>query len=1013
MSSYEAKRLLNLTEEPRYETAMAMSENKMTVVTETTWKSSNPTGPPSTTISRANSDVSLYMPVRRRSVIQKPGVATRSNSTHESPALTRPTFRYSHPPTPSLSRQQSFESHRSGVLSMPPRIRDPDVPRVVTPCEDEYQSIGAFKLGSLRIVNGTASPVSPEADKSRQTRDTSQGNPSGRDSYFSRPPQREQPGTTADRAPAAAMKIEAPQPRPMSLSPHATSFLHLDVVSVSSGLASGNSVSATSNVPDYLADLTFSPFSLQEPPPTSPKLQTTSKATALDDHLFEDELHAEYSAVEVLDVREDSNAKLSTSVDSDMTRTVSRTDSGFASGRTPSEASHKPLVKADSGYSSNVSLRSFQSKAQERELTLPLEKRLSESSHRAVSVQSEERSLSSLSHSSHPVPPQREAPPPPVPPKDYPPISPTQSKASTGTRKSGSSLGHAGSTSRARSTPTPIKSHRSPDHGPKSPESLPRTPVSAKSTRSDRSTSALSIGSGSHKPSKLQRLLSSARRPAPGPLTVHATHVEEKASIPAIPHHVEHKLHEHSGLFPLTTRKLALKPRASLDTLKTIFSVGSVEASHEALSNVPSVPPVMESAAEHATEGKEASWRHTLQAVPTSIAHVAAHIIPKKPIPRKPVPDRQSSVRSTAPDAPVKGTSPETILVSEAELSTYTSVRTSLGENAYDAAYIAMASSREGSLSPQIVSRTLSITESTFRHLEMRSPGLANSPLNLPSPALPSPLLARTIAPDQARASPPVSMVTRRPASLRVPPPLRAQSSTASLSRKASRESIHSYPSAQPPVVRQSSRDSIRSHPAYPQGVDNASELSGDSPPIPPMNPRRISSFRHSQPLDYSGSPNWDVQTDHDSSRQASRSNSLHGGSRRNSLSSAPGQEGFGIQRPSSAQAWQVRTTKQQLRHRSSYDSWNPDQRRVQYGYAPSMSNGYTAQSKPIYDPWNSNSQFDPGHGQGLQDGRYPPYVPRGHHRNRSISRTTGGNPPYRVLHSYNSPAYRNAPIWG
>ncbi|KAK5654352.1 hypothetical protein OQA88_7261 [Cercophora sp. LCS_1] len=1010
MSSYEAKRLLNLTEDTRFETAMAMSENKMTVVTETTWKSSNPTNPPSTTISRANSDLSLYMPVRRRSVIRKPGVATRSNSTHESQGSSRPNFRFSHPPTPSLSRQQSFESHRSGVLSMPPRIRDPGVPRVVTPCEDEYQSIGAFKLGSLRIVNGAASPVSPEAEKSRKMGDTSQGHPGGRSDYFSGP-QAEQLGVAADPARVAAPNIAAPQPRPMSLSPHTTSFLHLDVVSVSSGPTSGKSVSAMTDVPDYLADLTFSPFSLQDPLPISPKLQTTSKATALDDHLFEDEPQTEYSVDEVLDVRQDPSAKPSVPIDGGVARTVSRTDSGFASGRSLSESSHKPLTKADSGYSSNVSLRSFQSKARERELTLPLEKRLSESSYRAVSVQPEERSLSSLSHASHMVPPQREAPPPPVPPKDYPPVSPTQSRASTGTRMSGSSAGRASSSSRAKATPAPIKSHRSPDQGPKSPESIPRTPVSAKSTRSDRSLSALSIGSGSHKPSKLQRLLSSARRPAPVPLTVHATHVEEKASVPAIPHHVEHKLHEHSGLFPLTTRKLALKPRASLDTLKTIFSVGSVEVSHEPLSSILSVPPVIESAAEDAGEGKEASWRHTLQAVPTSIALVAAHMIPRKPIARKPVPDRQPSVKSAAQAPPAKNASPDSIFISEAELSTYTSVHTSLGENAYDAALIAMASSREGSLSPQVVSRTLSITESTFRHLEMRSPGLANSPLNLPSPALPSPLLARAVAPEQAKASPPVSMVARRPGSLRVPPPLRAQSSTASLSRKASRESIHSYPSAQPSLTRKLSRDSVQSYPTYPQGFDSASEQSGDSPPIPPMDPRRINSFRHSQPMN--APPNWDVQTDHDGSRTASRSNSVHGGGRRDSMSPAPGQAGYGIQRPSSAQAWQVRTAKPPLRHRSSYDGWNHQQRRVQYGYAPSMSNGYTAQPKPIYDPWNSNSQFDPGYGVGLQDSRYPPYVPRGHHRNRSISRTAGGNPPYRVLHSYNSPAYRNAPIWG
>lgn len=1004
MSSYEAKRLLNLAEEPGFEHATAMSENKMTVLTETTWKSSNPTNPPSTTISRANSDLSLYMPVRRRSVIQKPGVATRSSSTRDSPVTSRPNFRFSHPPTPSLSRKQSVESYRSGVISMPPRIHGQDVPRVVTPCEDEYQSIGAFKLGSLRITNGAASPVSPQVEKSRKKGDARRGGPGGSDDYFSR---------TQAEAPAEPPKIVAPQPRAAQLSPFGTSFLSADNAGVS-GSVSKDLVSTVPTVPDYLADIRFGTFSLQDPLPVSPKLQTTSKATALDDHLFEDDAQPEYSSVEVLDVRLDPSAKAQNGqADGDPGRRFSRTDSGFASGRSTSESSHKPLTKADSGYSSNVSLRSFQSKAQERELTLSLEKRLSHSSHRA-SVQSEDRSLSNSSLASHPAPPHREAPPPPVPPKDFPP-SPTAAKANVASRKSTSGADRPKESSKTKPAPLPLLSVPSRVAGPRSPESTPRTPASARSARSDRSTSALSIGSGSHKPNKLQRLLSGARRPSNGPLTVHTTHVEDKAGIPAIPRDVEHKLREHTGLFPLTTKRLALKSRTSLDTLKTIFSVGSVdvgsvEAGLEAVNAHHPVPKVPESMLEETDDAKEASWRHTLQAMPSSIAHAASHVVPRKPIARKPVPTRQASLRSRTQET--EKSSPDSIVMDEAEIATYSSVNASVGINAYDAALIAMAGQRDGALSPEIVSRTMSLTESAMRHLEMRSPTLTNSPLNLPSPALPSPLLARAPKENQARkSSPPVSM-TRRPMSLRVPPPLRPQSSTASLSRKASRESIQSYPSAQP-LTRMASRDSIHSYPSAQQAVDSGSDQSDVSPPIPPMDPRRIMAFRNSHPSQYT-SPNWDMQTDHDAGRQSSRANSMYGGSRRNSMTSNHGQDGYGIQRPSSAQAWQVRTAGPQLRHRSSYDGYSYPQRHVKYGHAPSMSNGYTAPSKPVYNPWNSNSQFDPGAGQWLQDGRHPPpYVPRGHSRKQSISRAAGANPPFRVLHSYNSPAYRNAPIWG
>ncbi|KAK0656449.1 hypothetical protein B0T16DRAFT_385151 [Cercophora newfieldiana] len=1026
MSSYEAKRLLNLAEEPRFELAATMSENKMTVVTETTWKSSNPTQPtkpPSTTISRANSDLSLYMPVRRRSVIQKPGVATRANSLRDGP-VARPNFRFSHPPTPNMSRQPSVESFRNGVLSMPPSVHDPEVQRAVTPCEDNYQSTGAFKLGSLRIVNGAASPGSPEVEKNRNR---SQGFSSKHADYFGAT-QIAESSDTAGGKPSiphiVSLMVEAPQPRAIPLDPINTSFLNLDTPTISPALSpepAPTSLAATITiVPDYLADITFSPFSLENQLPASPKLETTSRTAALDAHLFEDEPQTEYSSTEVLDVREDANAKPKPErPDGDTGSRFSRTDSGFESARSPSEYSHKQLTKADSGYSSNVSLRSFQAKAQEKELTLSLEKQSSHSSRGGVSVHSEERrSLSFVSAVSHLIPPEREAPPPPVPPKDHPPVSPTQPRPSTSTKKSGESANAPKPSLDVRVAAPPAINLPLRNGGPKSPDSMPRTPgsaKSAKSARSDRSTSALSIGSGSHKPSKLQRLLSSARRPAAGPPTVHATHIEEKANVPVVPREVEHKFHEHTGLFPLTTKRLALKPRASMDTLKTIFSVGSVEASasHEAVNIVPLAAKAPKSVVEEDHEAKEPGWRHTLQAVPSSIVSAAAHVIPRKPVPKRSTSERIVSVKDKGFETPQKSSSPDSILVAEAELSTYTSISNSLGNNAYDVALIAMASGEDGPLSPQIMSRTLTLNESAMRRLELGSPSSSTkSPFNLPSPTPPSPLAARNVSTvDKGKSPPPVSMATRRPMSLRVPQPLRSQSSTERLSRKNSREDIHSYPAAQPPLAKKPSRDSVRSYPAYPQLPNSASDRSDPSPSIPPMDPRRIMSFRQSQ---YSNNQvqNWETQTEHGYSGQASRSNSMVGHSRNNSVSSAPGgHAGYGIQRPGSAQSWQVYSAKPQLRHRASYDSFNLQQRRSQYGHPPSMSNGYSA-PKSKYDPWNSNGQFDPGAGLGLQDSRYPPYVPRGHHRNRSISRV---NPsaPYRVLHSYNSPAYRNAPIWG
>ncbi|KAK1825835.1 hypothetical protein QBC39DRAFT_37974 [Podospora conica] len=995
LTSYEAKRLLNLTEEPLFEHATAMSENKTTVVTETTWKSSNPANAANATsapISRVNSDLSLYMPVRRRSVIQKPGVATRSNSMRDDAMVSRPTVRYSHPPTPSLSRQTSFESYRGGVISMPPLLHDANIPRVLTPCEDNYQSIGAFKLGSLRITNGAASPGSPELERGRQRSDEDQGRPAAPDDYFDRPAL----NATSSKPPSTPPKPETLQPRAVLPIPAHAPLQDTNITGDVNARQNGSTLISNSATPEYLADIIFSPFSLKGGLPSSPELQTTSKATALEDDLFDDDSRGEFSPVEVLDVRQDASAKpRQKDGGAGWEKPISRTDSGFISAGSSSERSYKPLTKADSGYSSNVSLRSFQAKAQERDLTLSLDKRSSHSTQRTGSLQSQNRSLSNASSTSYSTAPEREAPPPPVPPKDNQPFHNRQKGASE-----------------TKAITSPVFAGRANEAGLKSPDSLPRTPGSAKSGRSERSISALSLGSGSNKPSKLQRFLSSARRPAAAPVVYHSTTVYETPSPPVAPRAVAAKPQEQSDFLPVAKKRLAPKARPSMDTLKTIFSVNSMETGPEA-AKVPRVSEEAELPNEDPTNSKEPSWRDTFQAMPSSIAAAAANVIPRKPVARKPIPPPREAGQGGNKESAQRG-SPDSTALSDADLGSYSSASASLGESAYDAGLIAMVGSHQGAPSPEIVNRTLSLNETTLWQLEMRSPGLSHSPLNLnlPSPALPSPLMAKTAASQaKARSSPPVSMITRRPMSLRVPPPLRSQSSAASLRHKASREGIQSYPSTQP-LARKTSRDSVRSYPAYgPATTDSSSERSELSPPIPAMDPRRIMAFRHSQSIPHK-TPNWDVQTDHDMSRQGSRSNSMHGDRRYNSLPSNAAQAGSAIQRPSSAQAWQVRTAKpQQLKHRASHDGFNMQQRRRQYGNSPSMSNGYTAQPKHSYDPWNSNSQFDPGH--GLQDSRYPPYVPRGHHRNRSINHAGSTNVPYRVLHSYNSPAYRGAPIWG
>ncbi|KAK4214099.1 hypothetical protein QBC37DRAFT_160508 [Rhypophila decipiens] len=967
LSSYEAKRLLNLVEEPTTDHGPALSEHNVTVVSESTWKSSNPAQPASTPISRANSDVSLYMPVRRRSIIQKPGIATRSNSVREGFSQSRPTFRYSHPPTPSLSRQQSIESYRSGVMSMPPQRVDIDsMPRVSTPCEEKYQSIGGFKLGSLRITNGAASPGSPEVEKNDQIGGRRDDN-DGKD-HLRVPSQQ---GIMASNALQIIMQNSE------------------DPFRIDSPSAGENSTVVALDEPQFLGQIDFSPFSLDEDMKLpSPQLQTTSKATAQEDELFEEETQVEYSSVEVLDVRLDPNAKSDHGPASgnDKMASVERKDSGFVSISSPlTTASHKPLTKADSGYSSNVSLRSFQSKSQ-----------VVESPEGPVSTQPGLAPVAALKSPSKIAPqrewvldPQREASPPPVPPKDYP-KSPTQAKPVDDPVKS-QFLSAPSAFRSSKKSPVPLRNLTNSLSGPNSPESVPLTPASAKSAKSDKSASTLSIGSGSYKPNRFQKLLNSARRPSSGPLTVHTTHVVEKTGIPSIPQDVEHKLHEHTGMFPITTKRLALKPRTSMDTLKTIFSVGSMEASLEAVNRLSGVGVEVE----EPSVSKEAQWRHTLQSVPSQIAHAAAHVIPRKPIARKSLDPRH------------QGPGPE---------ANHVSRETTHIAYSYTSATEIHSSSERGVSSPGNPDRMMSMRFSMERSLDVEvvtsGPSMPNLSASLPSPALPSPLLARPLE-NKPRTGPPVSMTTRRPGSLRVPPPLRSQSSASSLSRRASKESLYSRSSG-----HSASRENMHSTFSSYQQQGSAASSSDMPPPVPTMDPRRLNAFRQSQPPSASWArvPNWDIQTDHDTSRQAALA-SLEGSSRHNSLSSSnPGQAaGFTIQRSASAQGWKVQTNNNPpLRHRSSYDS-------LQYRQPPSMSNGYTAPHPPSKPMIQSSEHFDFVNNQWVPDGgRYPPppqhvpppRTPKHHQRKRSMS-AYGHQAPYRILHSYNSPAYRNVPIWG
>ncbi|KAL2166581.1 hypothetical protein VTG60DRAFT_2476 [Thermothelomyces hinnuleus] len=600
LTSYEAKRLLNLAEEPHLERAAAMSDN-MIAVTEPTWNPCNQGNTPSSPITRTSSDVSLYMPVRRRSMIQTPGVATRSSLAHDIPPVPR-----------------SVESYMNGAMPTEPWMAESEsAPRVATPCEDDYLSIGAFKLGSLRITNGFPSPVTPDVDETGDGNDGSETRPAAvQEGYFVKPQNSE-----TDITPGAATQNDMASPKVVSEISHSPS----------------------------------SPPTTQERP-ASQELQTTSKTTALDDQLFNDDAQPEYSSVEVLDVRPDPNAKpphaqLARSTDS----SVKRADSGFNSpGR-----------------------------------------------------------LDVLRPTSLEI----EAPPPPVPPKDIARPSFDSRLRLDSTTKSVPT--HDLSGGERSKTPNAVKYVPKPTVTvlpdsewpmPLGPEA--RGPERVSSSASGKLSSPQSITGGVQKPGRLQRLLGGARRATISTPAVGTLHAFEHDCIPPVPREAEQKLRGRPSRVHSTPKRPAPRSRPSLDTLKTIFSVGSLEASLDAVNTMQTKP------AASSSENKEGAWKQGLQSVPASLANIAGHVIPRRTRVGKSVlvgqgetaQDSQGSKNVTRGDLPLVGISAP-VSPPKSESGKRTMSLTFEGERA-------MTPSRR-----------------TFDANSTRPP-----PPDLPSPALPSPI---------------------------------------------------------------------------------------------------------------------------------------------------------------------------------------------------------------------------------------------------------------------------------
>ncbi|EPE02760.1 proteophosphoglycan ppg4 [Ophiostoma piceae UAMH 11346] len=1140
MSSYAAKRLLHVVvdnNDPvdhRYEQSSVTSESRQSTLSEVTWKSSHPVQDENPALKRANSDLSLFAPVRRTSMMNIPGVATRRNSTSSfvnaanAAASSRPSFRHSHtapqvPSTPpSLSRSASNESIHNYGLSMPVLKRpiaiirgaDESAARVSTPTDHDkirYSTIGAYKLGSLRITNGAASPASPEPRKPRTVE--LDGDSPVRSPDFECKARSMALAALSGNTPTeetggvpnfSSSDITKPK---IKLSP---SLLQLSFDIFSPGQPAPEPVKTPIEPPqvelpdDLFAGFEFSSFSFEDtvtvevptavepwerPNTAASTLQTTSKTTAMEDLLFEEDDHSTlgYSTAEVLDVRLDPSAKaavkrgragiLASRKSIHSVQSVSRSDSGLVSSPT-SETSHKPLSKADSGYSSNVSLRSIKqaasklmapvakaanrlssdrdsSRAPEREsfiideLTLPCPTfDASDINFHPASAspsppsQRRPMPVAALSYAP-PSPPIREAPAPPAPataeeqeppetpPKDdylLPPISISATTPSTpavseppAPRLVRSSTSPARMNKKRYIPPTPIDIARF-GHGSRSdsreasrPSPNPLTPGSI---QSNGSASALSIGSGTQRPNKLLRFLSfnnsSTSAAHKGPPAVHATHIDEDydADVPAVPSVVNDKLHEHAGRFPITTKRLTLRSQLSNNTLKTIFSVGSLE-------NRGSNADLRASSLRDGSSrtGSRLSMHRDLATDGTSKRKsrlsMAVDFIDEPEVDEEPERKHYRSKTFTSSrlaDVQAESKAKKSrVSWRHREKENVQTQTIETGHSLNNEPAVNNSDDKTRSRSSSLMIRTMSMTAQFERTMSMKLsfPRLSSrfyshdnnttAAAAEPPAAPPVPSIVRTSMTSEAEAAPkpPINARTQQiPSVLRAPPPLRSKSTPPTEAGSKS-------------VWHESNRESLYAATAT-QSIK------------PPVDPR------------------WEVKTDHDISKAPDRrmSESLD---RRGSVDSAsraydgpyvphrsfPGDTSLCAQFAATEtreqpqfQFYESQDEQPQsrvIRYRASYDGYSSVSVQAD---PPSMSNGYTA-------PDSSSGGGDSGgdtyqlEQQQACDYYYQQHTspPSAHSRNQSTGSRHGPKPgpqaQYRVLHSYNSPAYRGVPIWG
>lgn len=505
------------------------------------------------------------IPMRRRSLIQTPGLATRpppSNKLHEfADGLRSPTSIASilagsadnqkevcQPNMPSEANNSSARKVQKH-LSLPnlPKMKEQE--RSVTPCESDYQQLGGMKFGTLRITNASPVPSSHrDGGEGQPTQTTatnslrdgnhgvsrSQQGPHGPSNLsitnFSPSSTTDEPEITAQDIPkrSSSVPFNSGRSRPLSL---------LEKPRIE---PTGKRLSSLMELIEEPRD-DFGQEFMSVPSQTAPKSQYDQQPSMTT--VMQDKTGVEYSVTEILDVRVDPSAKPvredseSKAKNRAVRKVISSSDSGFVSA-TSSLSSRRTLSNSDSAYSSNASIQSKPaglgstsnepSKPDMKHLRRVTDDHMKDSSHGSLISMSKSsiRRLSSRIRPRHSI--------------------------------------HGISFSETAETPHGL----SPDESSR----MTNTPKSDTNTMQGGAvnlrTRATSV---SYKTGKLQRLFAPPKKDDFS--ASFASH--DIQSVPTVPFDVEERLREHSRVFPTTSMRLTKQSNRSEESLKTIISVES------------------------------------------------------------------------------------------------------------------------------------------------------------------------------------------------------------------------------------------------------------------------------------------------------------------------------------------------------------------------------------------------------------------------------------------------------